>query len=134
MSTRSYKWTIGILVCLVAFFAWRCFVLYGERINATFISHQCEMTDEISSYETNPEALAYQVQFLQSYYQYHSKALEGSPLHRIVTIEYQNSLTNAVSAFRRITTNDLGGDINDWLKKYGEIDAANQSGMTITNR
>jgi hypothetical protein len=119
MSIRGYKWTIGILACIVLFLAWRCFILYRERVAAAFISYECEITDQVSSSASDPEALAGRVYFLELYYQDHSKALIGSPLNRVVERNYQFSLTNAVSAFRRITTNDLGDDINVWLKKYG---------------
>jgi hypothetical protein len=119
MSIRGYKWTVAILVCIVLLLAWQCSVLYRERVAAILISAECETTDKCSTAFDNPEALAARVHFLEIYYKGQSRALEGSPLHRVVERDYQLSLTNAVSAFRRITTNDLGGDIDVWLKKYG---------------
>jgi hypothetical protein len=83
------------------------------------ISFECETTDQCSASANNPEVLANDVHFLEIYYQGASRTLAGSPLHRVVERDYQHSLTNAVSAFRRITTNDLGGDVDVWLKKYG---------------
>jgi 4-amino-4-deoxy-L-arabinose transferase-like glycosyltransferase len=119
MSIRGYKWTVGILVCIVVLVAWLCINLFRKQVDAAFISFQCETTDQIAAEFSDPESLAYHVQFLESYYQGYSKILEGSPLHRVVERDYQHSLTNAVFAFRRMTTNDLGGDIQDWLKEYG---------------
>jgi hypothetical protein len=120
MSIRGYKWTVGILVCIVVLLASLCLGLFRKQVDAAFISFQCETTDRLAAEISDPESLASQVQFLQSYYRGYSKQLEGSPLHRVVERDYQHSLTNAVFAFRRMTTNDLGGDIQDWLKKYGQ--------------
>jgi hypothetical protein len=120
MSIRGYKWSVGILASIVLLLAWLCFSLFRERVWAAFISFECETTDQISASANNPDDLAPHVRFLEIYYQDHSRALERSPLHRVVERDYQHSLTNAVSAFRRITTNDLGGDIDAWLKKYGD--------------
>jgi len=118
MSIRGYKWTVGILASIVLLLTWLCFTFYREQVAAAFISFECETTDRCSASADNPEALANDVHFLELYYQGHSGVLEGSPLHRLVERDYQRSLSNAVSAFRRITTNDLGDDIKLWLKKY----------------
>jgi hypothetical protein len=45
--------------------------------------------------------------------------LVGSPLARTVERDYQLTLTNAVAAFHRMTTNDLGNDAGAWIRKYG---------------
>ena len=120
MSIRAYKWLVGILVCVVLLLAWRWFSLSQERVDAAFISFECETTDQISDGATDPKDVADRVRFLENYYQDHSRALDGSPLQHIVEREYQQSLTNAVNAFHRMTTNDLGSDIDVWLKKYGD--------------
>jgi hypothetical protein len=118
MSIRGYKWSVGILASIVLLLAWLCFSFYRERVWAAFISFECETTDQYAASANDPEDLARNVHFLQIYYQDHSRALEHSKLHRVVERDYQHSLTSGVVAFRRITTNDLGGDIDVWLKKY----------------
>ena len=120
MSIRGYKWSVGVLASIVVLLTWFCITFSRERVAAAFISFECETTDQCSANEDSPDALAHDVRFLEIYYKDHSRALERSPLHRVVERDYQHSLTNAVIAFRRITTNDLGGDIDVWLKKYGD--------------
>jgi len=68
---------------------------------------------------SDPRALALQLQFLGTMYDNSKAPLIGSPLARTVERDYQLTLTNAVAAFHRITTNDLGNDAGAWIRKYG---------------
>jgi hypothetical protein len=119
MSIRAYKWAAGILLCAVLVLGWRCFTLYRQIVTAAFISFQCEATEKFAREQTNPEYLANDVETLTIYYDAERRILTGSPIAHVVQRDYQHALTNALIAFRRITTNDLGDDPSVWLRKYG---------------
>jgi hypothetical protein len=34
--------------------------------------------------------------------------------------DYEHALTNSLARFRRVTTNDLGGDPRAWIQRYGK--------------
>ena len=86
---------------------------------AWFIDAQCRTTQESFIDESiDPRALALRLDFLMGYYEAHSKVLHGSRLESIVLRGYQQTLTNAVAAFRSRTTNDLGGDPRAWIERY----------------
>jgi hypothetical protein len=119
MSVRSYKWITGILLCLALFLAWRSFVLYRQMVTVAFIDRQCQITqDNFINGEIDPRALAQRLDFLICYYDGYSKDLSGSPVAHAVWRSYCQTLTNAVNAFRLMTTNDLGSDPKVWIKKY----------------
>lgn len=120
MKVRTYKLTVAGLLCFALYFAWRYWALFGQVVWADYIDKQCRITQEsfIDS-GPDPEALALRLEFLMGYYDAHSKGLAGSHLDRIVQWEYQQTLTNAVAAFRRATTNDLGNDPLTWIQQYG---------------
>ncbi len=118
MSIRAYRWAVVVLALLTVFLAWRYFVLYRQMVTAAFIDHQCETTQSYID-TADPAALAHHVDFLICYYNGYSKTLSGSPVARITWRDYQQALTNAVAAFHRMSTNDLGGDLDAWLKHYG---------------
>ena len=119
MSVRAYKWVTGGLLCATLVLGWRCLIFYRQTTAAAFISFQCEMTESAARQDTNPEVLAHDVTFLIGYYGQYSKALVGSPIHRIVQRDYHHALTNSLVAFRRFATNDLGDDLSAWIHKYG---------------
>ena len=121
MSVRSYKWISGLLLCLSLFLAWRCFAFYRQMVTVAFIDFQCETTQKsFINDQTDPRALAQRLDFLICYYEGYSKDLSGSPVAHIVWRNYCQTLTNAVNAFRLMTTNDLGSDPKVWIKKYEE--------------
>ena len=68
---------------------------------------------------SDPRGLALQLQFLSVLYENTKGPLVGSPLARIVERDYHLTLTNAVAAFHRMTTNDLGNDAGAWIHQYG---------------
>ena len=123
MSIRTYKLITVGLTLVTIFVSWRCFILYRQMATAAFIDAQCENTTLFIETD-DPTALAHDVTFLMGYYDYYSKALVGSPIAGIVQRDYQQALTNAVVAFRRMGTNDLGGDPRLWIQKYGYMMAA----------
>ena len=92
-------------------------MLYRQMVTAAFIDAQCENTQLYIDTE-DPRALAYHVGFLIDYYDGWSKTLAGSPIAKIARRDYQQALTNAVTAFRRMSTNDLGSDPQAWIQKY----------------
>ena len=119
MSLRAHKIMIAVLVCLLGLLAWRYWVLSGQVVWAEFIDAQCHTTQEaFIDVPSKPDALALRLDFLMGYYQAHSKALAGSGLEEMVRREYERTVTNAVVCFRNITTNDLGADPREWIKKY----------------
>lgn len=119
MSIRAYKLTIAVVLCIALVLAWRYWVLFGQVVWADFIDKQCRITQEsFIEGSPNPQALALRLNFLIGYHDAHSKALTGSHLEQIILREYQQTLTNAVAAFRSATTNDLGGDPRAWIQKY----------------
>ena len=65
-----------------------------------------------------PQGLALRLDFLIGYYDAWHKSLVGSQLEWVVSRDYQQTLTNAVTLFRSQTTNDLGSDPQAWIKKY----------------
>ena len=79
--------------------------------------------------ETNPAALAHDLQFLTAYYGY-SKALVGSPIYRVVQRDFQHAVSNSLAQFRLVTTNDLGSDPRAWIQKYGEQTGAQPGGLS----
>lgn len=111
--------TIAALLCVVLFLAWSWWGLFRQVIPAYFIDMQCRITqDTFIDRSHDPQALALRLHFLMDYYDERGKGLVGSRLERMVQREYQQTLTNAVGAFRKMTTNDLGGDPRAWIKKY----------------
>ena len=87
-----------------------------------FIEKQCVLTQDAIDHPPDgfvPEGLAQRLQFLMGYYEAHGKSLVGSRLEAVVRRDYQRALTNAVALFRSQTTNDLGGDPQAWIQKYG---------------
>jgi hypothetical protein len=119
VSLRTHKIVIGILVCLLALLLSGYWALSRQMVWAGFIDAQCRTTQESFIDESaGPQALALRLDFLMGYYEAHSKALAGSRLESIVRREYHQTLTNAVAAFRSMTTNDLGADPRVWIQKY----------------
>ena len=119
MSVRVYKIVIGFLLCIVLLLGWSYWRLSGQVVWTYFIDAQCRTTQEsFIDASPDPRALALRLDFLMGYYGAHSKALVGSHLEQIVRREYEQTLTNAVAAFRSMTTNDLGGDPRAWIQKY----------------
>ena len=120
MTIRGYKWTVAILLIIVALLGWQLVSLRGQLIVASFIGAHCEDTQTlVVEGESDPQVLAHDVEFLMGYYEGYGRGLKEPHLKRIVRRDYQLTLTNAVSAFRRWTTNDLGGDPKVWIEKYG---------------
>ena len=118
MSIRIYKSAAIVLLVVALFLAWRYFMLSRQMVTAAFIDHQCELTQDYIG-TGDPKALAHHVDFLTYYYNGQSKVLAGSYIARVVRRDYEQALTNAVAAFRQMSTNDLGGDPQVWLKQYG---------------
>jgi hypothetical protein len=123
MSIRSYKLSIAVLTCIAAFFAWRCWVLFGQGVTAAFIDHQCETTQDLCrnySLAANRDVsqLALQLDFLKGYYESRSNILAGSQLERVVRRDYDQALTNLLDTLRRETKDDLGDDLRAWIQKY----------------
>ncbi len=118
MSVRTYKSVVIILVIAAVLLAWGCLRFYRQMVTAAFIDAQCADTEDYIQ-TGDPGALAHHVNFLICYYNGWSKTLAGSPVARIARRDYEQALTNAVAAFRRMSTNDLGGDLQAWLKQYG---------------
>jgi hypothetical protein len=120
MTIRAYKWSAGVLLCLVLFLAWRAFMDHRRMLTAAFIDFQCDTTQKtFIEHQTDPVALAMRLEFLMGYYEGHSRTLSGTPLAKVVERGYHQTLTNAVVAFRSWSTNDLGDDPRVWIKKYG---------------
>ena len=119
MSVRSYKWISGFLLCAALLLAWRWLVHYRQMVTLAFIHSQCETTQkDFIEGQTDPRSLALRLDFLMGYYDYYSKTLNGSPAAHVVWRNYCQTLTNAVNAFRQMTTNDLGSDPRAWIRKY----------------
>jgi hypothetical protein len=112
MSVRALKWTIAILACAILLVGWRWFALFAQADAAARISSVCEETERIAVSESDPQALALQIQWLEVYYRLNNGRVSGSPLGRVARRGYEHTLTNAFSALRRLTTNDLSGDIS----------------------
>lgn len=121
MSIRAYKWSIGILLCVIALLTWRCFGMFGQMVAASFVHKQCETTRRmfIESELSDLRGLAMRLQFLKGYYSHYGRTLAGSHIAPLVDYDYQRTLKDAVTAFRSWTTNDLGGDVEPWIQKYG---------------
>jgi hypothetical protein len=86
---------------------------------AYLIHGQCRNTQEFFiDASSGPKALAQRLDFLMAYYDGNCKRLAGSQLGPIIWREYQQTLTNAVVAFRAASTNDLGADPRAWIEKY----------------
>jgi hypothetical protein len=117
MSVRVLKWIVAVLCCALLLLAWKTFVVSLQIQTASGISSACEETERIAISESDPVALALQIQWLQVHYRLNIERLSGSHLHRIARIEYEHTLTNSFSALRRMTTNDLGNDVSAWLAR-----------------
>ncbi|MEK7707591.1 MAG: hypothetical protein AAB380_06315 [Verrucomicrobiota bacterium] len=125
MNVRSYKWGIAILLCVTIFFGWRSWVLFGQAVTADFIDKECKITEGLFrdfplQTAEDKKALAWRLEFLIGYYESRSNILAGSHLEQIVRRDYEQALTNALIAFRREATNDLGSDPRAWIQKYGK--------------
>jgi hypothetical protein len=120
MSIRAYRWSIVVLSCVVLLLGWHCVSLHRQLVTASFIDLKCEDTQRaFIDGESDPRALARHVEFLMNYYEAESQILK-EPLAKIIRRDYEQALTNAVAAFRRWTTNDLGSDPKVWVQKYGK--------------
>lgn len=124
MSIRSYRWTIGVLLCVTALLGWRSWVIFGQVVTADFIDKECKITDD--SFRAYPFSTTrdlagpvHDLEFLIGYYEAHSNTLVGSRLEQIVRRDYEGTLSNALAVFRRETTNDPGNDPRVWIRKYG---------------
>jgi hypothetical protein len=121
MSIKGYKLSIFILFGVIGFLIWRCWVLSRQSLWAVQIEQQCKITQEILKSPPDnfgPADLAQRLDFFTGYYDAHSNSLTGSLLAEMVHRNYQQTVTNVVTEFRRITTNDLGNDPKAWIKKY----------------
>ena len=88
-------------------------------VTARFIDYQCEITQtEYIDGQADPAVFAQRLGFLMGHYDAKSRALTGSPVAKMVDRHYYQTLTNAVAAFHRLSTNDLGADPRDWVRKY----------------
>jgi len=94
-------------------------MLYRQMVTAAFVSAQCETAEHIAAIDPSPASLAHQLEFLVGYYHGSSNTLVGSPIARVVERDYEHALTNILAAFRRATTNDLGGEPSAWIQAYG---------------
>jgi hypothetical protein len=104
---------------MIVLLTWRWFLAYRQMATAAFIGSQCETTERMFiDQQLDPEALAQRLAFLMGYYEGCSDTLRGSPIAEITEQRYHQTLTNAVLAFRRWSTNDLGNDPRDWIEKY----------------
>jgi hypothetical protein len=119
MSIRAYKWLTGFLLSAVLVLVWRSFTLHRQIVAASFFSFKCEMVEKFAREQPDPESLARQVVFLTRDYGEDCRILLGSPIANVAQRDFQHALTNALVAFRQITTNDLGGDLSSWVQKYG---------------
>jgi hypothetical protein len=100
---------------------WNLHLAYTQIVSAYRVEQQCKIAQDIINFppdNSGPEAVAHQVEFLMGYYNEYSNALVGSRLEWIVRRDYQQTLTNAVAAFRSQTTNDLGSNPQAWIQKY----------------
>jgi hypothetical protein len=121
MNIRAYRWSVVVLLCVVLLLGWHCIVLHRQLITASFIDLKCEDTQRaFIDGESDPKGLARHVEFLMGYYEGESQILKAGPLAKIIRRDYEQALTNAVAAFRRWTTNDLGSDPKVWVQKYGQ--------------
>jgi hypothetical protein len=120
MSIRAFKFLAAVLAVVILLLAWRWFSLYRQMVTAAFISAQCELTEEHLAEESDAALLAHDLGFLTAYYEANSKTLAGSPIYRVVQRDYEHALTNSLARFRRVTTNDLGGDPRAWIQRYGK--------------
>jgi len=121
MSIRAYKSVIVVLLCVSVLLAWCCWHLYGQTVSASFIERECKFTQDMIDHPADgfvPRGLAMRLDFLMGYYDSCHKPLVGSHLDWIVSRDYQQTLTNAVTLFRSQTTNDLGSDPRAWIKQY----------------
>jgi hypothetical protein len=119
MSIRASKLTMSALLCIVLLLGGWVWHLHWQMLWANLIDEQCQITQKNYINEpTDPGMLALRLDFLMGYYDGHIKTLEGSRLQWMVWHEYQQTLTNAVAAFRSTSTNDLGDDPRAWIKNY----------------
>ena len=109
-----------ILALLVALglLGWQTVASHRQTVTAMFISHQCETTERIAQEFPDPETIAHHTEFLISYYQAHSKTLEGTRLARIARRDYEHTLTNVLMSYQRVSTNDFVSQIQAWSQKY----------------
>ena len=122
MSIRAYKFTVVVLFCVSSFLAWRCWDLFGQTVWFQFIEHQCAVTQDMIDHPPDgfvPNGLAHRLAFLMGYYDANSKALAGSRLEAVVRRDYERTLADAVTLFRRHTMKDLGSDPKLWIQEYG---------------
>ncbi len=120
MKHRTLVVAVVILFAALVFLGWRHFQLTRQVYAAGFLAYQCELTQQLYiDDQSNLEALALRLQFLIPAYEYRSRSLKGSSLAKVVERDYRRTLTNAITAFRRNSTNDLGDDPRVWMKKYG---------------
>lgn len=119
MSIRAYKWVTGVLACTVLFLGWRHLTLSRQMFTASFMSFQCEITENIAAGDPDPAHLANRLGWLSDCYRGCTGTLAESRVYRVVQRDYEHALTNSLAAFRRVTTNDLGGDLNAWIQEYG---------------
>ena len=125
MSIRSYKLTVGVLLCALALVVWRYVALYGQVVTAEFIDKHCKSTQDLLTdfpnfTPRNPGLLTHDLRFLMGYYEGCSNELAGSRLEQIARRDYEQTLTNAAAAalFRREATNDLGSGPRAWLQEH----------------
>jgi hypothetical protein len=110
---------MAVLLSVMVLLAWRCFASYRQMVTAGFIDSQCETTQKMFiDQRPNPPALAHRLKFLIGYYEHYSRTLRGAPIAQATERAYHQTLTNAVLAFRRWSTNDLGNDPRAWIQKY----------------
>lgn len=83
MTIRQYKTVIVVLATLVLFLAWKCFSLYGQMVNAAFISHQCGNVGDCANAISNPASFGNDLNFLVGYYEHNNKSLNPR-VHRVV--------------------------------------------------
>ena len=121
MSIRAYKLSVVALLCVSVLLAWCYCHLYGQLVSASFIESECKFTQDMIDHPADgfvPKGLAMRLDFLMGYYDSRHKSLVGSQVEWIVSRDYQQTLTNAVTLFRSQTTSDLGGDPRVWIHKY----------------
>jgi hypothetical protein len=121
MNILEHKLVVIVLVCVSVLLAWCCWHFYGQTVSASFIERQCMITQDMIDHPADgfvPQGLAVRLDFLMGYYDYYGRPLRGSPIEWVVSRDYQQTLTNAVTLFRSQTTNDLGSDPRAWIKKY----------------
>ena len=118
MNVRVLRWTVAVLCCALLLVGWRAFLLSLQVRTASGISSVCEETEHIAVSESDPQALALHIQWLEAYYRLNNGRVSGSPLHRVARRDYEHTVKNSFSALRRLATNDFGNDVGAWLQKH----------------